>query len=132
MKNKICPCGSSLSFEECCKPIIDRTTEAQTAEQLMRSRYTAFTLADAGYLLKSWAEEARQYEDKDDLRRWAKSVQWVKLNVIETENGMADDDKGYVTFQAFYRDKGKLRKIEERSYFEKRNGKWYYVSGVHK
>ncbi|MDQ6967588.1 MAG: YchJ family metal-binding protein, partial [Mariprofundaceae bacterium] len=52
-KPKTCPCGSNKPFASCCRPIIANDS-ASTAEQLMRSRYSAFVLGDAEYLLKTW------------------------------------------------------------------------------
>ena len=46
-----CPCGSSLVYGSCCGPLHWATTRAETAEQLMRSRYTAFVLGDVDYLI---------------------------------------------------------------------------------
>lgn len=128
----LCPCGSGSTFETCCQPIINGTKNAPTAEALMRSRYTAFTLAEVDYLMKSWASETRILSEKESIRNWAKSVKWVKLKIMATQEGLENDQKGYVAFQAYFRDKGKLNQIQEKSYFEKREGVWVYVNGVHK
>lgn len=128
---KLCPCGSGDPFEKCCEAIIIGTKTAPTAKALMQSRYTAFTLANAEYLMKSWAIETRNINEKEEIRRWAKSVRWVKLKILDTDAGLENDLTGYVTFQAFFRDKGKLDQIQEKSYFEKREGSWVYISGTH-
>ena len=38
-----CPCQSGAKFNRCCEPIIQGQKQAETAEQLMRARYTAHT-----------------------------------------------------------------------------------------
>lgn len=130
--SKLCPCGSELDFDQCCKPIIEGIQPALTAESLMRSRYVAFTLGDADYLMKSWASEKRNLSEKEEIRNWARAMMWVKLKILNVSAGKENDMQGYVTFQAFYREKGKLKQICEESYFEKRNDGWVYVSGIHK
>ena len=50
--NKQCPCSSQKEMADCCLPYI-RTYSAPTAEALMRSRYTAFTLHEADYLFQT-------------------------------------------------------------------------------
>lgn len=127
-----CPCGSSLPFESCCHSIITGQRKAATAEELMRSRYTAFTLADAEYLMKSWHPQTRDLSEKRELQNWAKSVQWVKLQVIDTEAGLEGNTVGSVEFVAYYREKGKLRTIKEKSSFTIVDGHWVYVTGIHK
>ena len=46
-----CPCGSELSYAECCEPVIKGEKAAETAEQLMRSRYSAYVKTEIDYLL---------------------------------------------------------------------------------
>ena len=43
-----CPCGSLLAYAVCCGPLLTGERHAETAEALMRSRYTAFAVADGG------------------------------------------------------------------------------------
>gem|GEM_PF-5188052 len=37
--NKLCPCGSGHSYDECCGLIISAKKDAATCLELMRSRY---------------------------------------------------------------------------------------------
>ena len=48
---KDCPCGSNFPYTDCCGPLIRGTSFADTAEDLMRSRYTAFTENNWEYLV---------------------------------------------------------------------------------
>jgi len=59
MSEKRCPCGSGHAYSACCGRFIDQGLLPQTAEQLMRSRYTAFTQANEPYLLATWHETTR-------------------------------------------------------------------------
>lgn len=127
----LCPCGSTLNYMDCCGAIIEGVTPALTAEQLMRSRYTAFTLANADYLMKSWHTKTRNVKEKVSIRHWAKSVKWIKLEIINKSGGEQTDRQGFVKFRAVYFENGGVEQIMENSYFEKENDLWVYVSGEH-
>lgn len=128
---QLCPCGSQNTYSQCCGAIIEGRISAPTAERLMRSRYTAFTKADVDYLMKSWHSSTRPLSDKVDIKRWAKSVKWVKLEILQKEKGEEADNTGMVTFRALFMEGGKVDQIKEESIFEKENGEWVYVSGKH-
>ena len=128
---KNCPCGSGQLIANCCEPIISGRKEAITAEALMRSRYTAFTRANVDYLLLSHSAKTRPVKERKIIERWAKSVAWMGLTILNTEAGEANDETGYVEFKANYLENGKPKQIHEKSFFQRENGKWLYVSGVH-
>ncbi|MCO5265450.1 MAG: YchJ family metal-binding protein [Lentimicrobium sp.] len=128
---KPCPCGSGRSFNDCCHRIISGKHDALTSEELMRSRYTAFTLADTGYLMLSQHSSTRRPGEAQSLKKWAQSVQWMGLVILNTYRGLPTDDTGYVEFRAFYTEAGSMQQIHEKSLFRRENGKWVYVSGVH-
>lgn len=127
----LCPCCSGNSFADCCEPIISGKQEATTSLELMRSRYTAFTQANVDYLLHSHAAKTRPVKDRKNIERWAKSVIWMGLSILQTEAGEATDEIGYVEFKATFLENGQPGQIHEKSLFLRENGKWVYVSGVH-
>jgi len=129
--NKLCPCGSNRLFTECCEPIISSQKEAATCEELMRSRYTAFTTANIDYLMHSHHTETRQLKVAKNIKKWAASVQWMGLVILNTQDGAMKDDLGYVEFRAMYLEAGHLQQIHEKSFFKRENQRWVYVSGVH-
>lgn len=126
-----CPCQSGRDLDSCCQPIIDGCLPAATAEALMRSRYTAFTLANADYLMKSHHPNNRSLKEKESIRKWAKSVKWLGLTVLEVDGGGCNDYSGTVTFKALFIENNCLQQIHERSMFERIGGAWVYVKGVH-
>ena len=129
--NKLCPCGSNRLFMECCEPIISSKKEAATCEELMRSRYTAFTTANVDYLMRSHHKATRQVKEAGSIKKWTASVQWMGLVILSTEAGQATDDTGYVEFRALYLEAGQLQQIHEKSFFKRENQQWVYVSGIH-
>lgn len=122
-----CPCGRDIPFEKCCKPIIEGRIPAKTSEDLMRSRYTAFTLSDGDYLMKSHHSRTRKLGDKKNIESWAKSMSWIKLEVLNSTRGQKTDDFGTVEFKAFYFERGRIEVIHENSEFTKENSEWKYV-----
>ena len=126
-----CYCNSNKEFSQCCQPIILGAAKAETAEQLMRSRYSAYVVADINYLLNSHHKSTRPTKERKNILKWAKSVRWIGLEVISTQKGTATDSDGYVEFKAMFEENGKLDYIHEKSYFVKENSLWYYKSGTH-
>jgi len=126
-----CPCGSNLLYADCCEPILSGRKIAETAEELMRSRYVAFTRADVNYLMLSHHSKTRPIKERKNIERWAKSVTWMGLSILQTQDGKATDELGYVEFKALYLEAGQPQQIHEKSLFRRENQYWVYVSGVH-
>lgn len=122
-----CPCGSTKKYPDCCEIVHKDISAATTAEQLMRSRYSAFTLSNGDYLMKSHHSSSRPLKEKKAIENWAKSVNWIRLEVLETSQGQPSDEKGTVTFIAYYFDYGKVDVIHEKSAFVKENELWMYL-----
>ena len=81
--------------------------------ELMRSRYSAYALGDADYLWRTWHPRTRPDRVDPDP-----STTWNRLEILE-----AGDD--VVEFRA-HQDRGVHH---ERSRFERRAGRWFYLDG---
>ena len=124
-----CACGSGNAYASCCEPIIIGKKNAPTAESLMRSRYVAFTLANIDYLMLSHHSSLRPNKDRKSIAKWAKSVKWIGLTILNSQDGQQTDIRGTVEFKAVYIEDGFLSHIHENSLFQRENEKWVYVSG---
>lgn len=124
-----CPCGSSRAYSECCEPLIGNARSATTAEQLMRSRYTAFVKKEIEYLLSSLHPEHRSDYDEQSTRAWAESVEWRGFSVIRTIAGGPEDSEGQVEFVVSYVEKGNKQEHHELSMFKKQDSIWYFTTG---
>ncbi|MBV5313182.1 MAG: SEC-C domain-containing protein [Prolixibacteraceae bacterium] len=129
--NKSCPCGSRQSYDQCCELIISAKKDATTCLELMRSRYVAFTLTNVDYLMLSHHSETRPAKERKSIQKWAESVHWMGLVILNTQSGEASDDIGFVEFRALYMEAGKMQERHEKSLFKRENQKWVYVSGEH-
>jgi SEC-C motif-containing protein len=120
-----CPCGTGLPHAECCGRLHAGTATAATAEQLMRSRYSAFAVGDAGYLLATWHSSTRPRTlDLDP------AVRWTGLEVLAVTGGSLLAPEGTVEFRAHHRTGAVRGAQHERSRFAREDGQWRYVDGV--
>lgn len=125
--SEACPCGSDQPYERCCAPIIEGQREAESAEALMRSRYTAYTRGDSHYLLKSWHPDTRP--EQLDLTS-EPQPRWLGLKIVRTEAGTINDQEGRVEFIARFKSSGRAERLHEVSRFIKLAGQWLYRDGV--
>ena len=88
----------------------------------MRSRYSAFACGDADYLFRTWHPRTRPAEVAIDP-----SITWTDLKVSDIVGGGPDDDSGEVEFTARYESAGRAGGLHERSHFERRAGRWFYL-----
>jgi len=91
----------------------------------MRSRYTAFVLNDAAYLLETWHATTRPAAlDPDPAARW------LGLKILASAGGGSNDLTGTVEFVARFRIGGRAVRLHEVSRFLKHDGRWFYVDGA--
>ena len=120
-----CPCCSGRLFSACCAPYLARAAIPSTAEALMRSRYTAYALADAAYLKSTW--HPNTLPEHLNLSEQA-GTKWLGLKIIRHEG--VDENHAIVEFVARYKIHGKAHRLHEVSRFERIAGCWYYVDGA--
>lgn len=121
-----CPCGSGRAYAACCGQYIEGGRLPDTAEQLMRSRYTAYALARQDYLQKTWHASTRP---ADLGAAVTDAVKWLGLQIKRTRAGGAADTEGMVEFVARYKMHGKAERLHEASRFVREDGQWLYVDG---
>lgn len=124
MANRRCPCGTGLPYDECCGPLHAGTRRAATAEQLMRSRYSAFAVGDPAYLLATWHPGTRPPRLELDP-----AVRWTGLDVLATDGGGLLAPEGTVEFRASWRAGAQRGEQHEVSRFVREDGAWRYLDG---
>jgi SEC-C motif domain protein len=119
-----CACGSGKTYDECCGRFHAGVAVAQTALELMRSRYTAFTLDGAHYLLETWHPMTRP-----DALELDPAIEWRRLQIRGHSRGTENDKDGTVEFVAHYWDsgRGEYGRQHENSKFVREDGRWLYV-----
>lgn len=117
-----CPCGSGHRYDSCCGRLHRGDARATTAEQLMRSRFSAFSVGDADYLRSTW-----QAANRPSRVRFDPGHVWVRLDIVDTSGGGPLDTEGIVEFDAHYEHDGVAGVLHERSAFTREDGAWSYV-----
>ncbi len=122
-----CPCGSGSAFANCCEPVIKGTSESETAEELMRARYSAFVTHAIDFIVDSTHSRTRKEVDLAFIRDWSENSTWRGLQVFETK--IVDENRALVSFEAQFTQDGKDHSHREKSLFEREDGKWRFVTG---
>ena len=125
-----CPCGRTapkgqpLTYAACCARFVEHfdTTPAPDAEHLMRSRYSAFVVENAAYLLATWHASQRPATlDFDPGAKWL----GLQVKTFQTTGAATAE----VEFVARFRVAGRAVRLHERSRFVCEAGRWFYVDG---
>jgi SEC-C motif-containing protein len=123
MNITVCPCGSGESYQHCCALIHQDHTKATSPEQIMRARYTAFTMGLVDFLYDTYHPETRIEQDKSEIKQWAEENEWLKLDITRSTSNA-------VEFKAYYIAADQKEDIHyERSIFRQWEGNWYYLDG---
>ena len=132
-----CFCCSSKPFQACCEPFIKGDKTPVTAEQLMRSRFSAYATAQYSYILDTYTQEKQQGLSVDDLAQSAQGAKWFALQVHYAQseesaepNTSATLHSDTVEFTAFYFEDKKMYQLHETSNFRVENGAGRYHDGT--
>ncbi|MFF7636776.1 YchJ family protein [Kitasatospora sp. NPDC008050] len=120
-----CPCGLPAAYADCCRRLHRGEAQAATAEQLMRSRFSAFVVNDGAYLLRSWHPRTRPAVVDFDA-----GLHWRRLEILGSTEGGAFHQEGTVEFVAHYVEQNLDGRLHEKSRFVRHEGAWVYLDGV--
>lgn len=147
-----CPCqinpastsvGSTpLSYQDCCQPYhdafyndkIDQVDgmSAETAERLMRSRYSAFVLVKPDYIVKTTVPAQQALLDVQSIESWAKETDWAGLEIVKHTPKLGKRH-AQVEFKAYFKTPNELQTHHELSAFVKvkskadNDARWYFL-----
>jgi len=138
-----CPCGGP-SYAACCGPYLAGAAIPATAELLMRSRYSAYTLRDEAYLRATWHTSTVPVDtivDPDEKHQWlglevksALRLRQRKANLPEQQAGPGQPEQDTVEFVARFKVGGRAHRLHEVSRFVREPDalgalRWFYVDG---
>ncbi|MFD1260200.1 YchJ family protein [Entomomonas asaccharolytica] len=124
-KHITCPCNPNKSYSACCQHYHKGINVPETAEQLMRSRYSAYVLKLTDYINSTWHKSTRPNIATLDNNQ---PIQWIKLVINKAWNSQ-NTNEAFVDFDAFYEANGKLERMHEVSRFVFSEQKWFYIDG---
>lgn len=118
-----CPCDPSRAYPDCCGRLHAGAAVADSAEALMRSRYSAYVVGELDYLRASWHPDTCPAELEADP-----AVHWLGLHI--KRHRREGEDAAVVEFVARYRlGGGSAVRLHEISRFVRIDGRWLYVDG---
>jgi SEC-C motif-containing protein len=121
---EICPCGSENIYNNCCNSIHQDLQKANTAEELMRARYSAYVKHNIDFIYNTFHTSTRRYQNKNEIENWARECKWMFLEIVTSTLDT-------VEFKAYYIDTAMNTHVHhEKSTFKQTQGRWYYVDGV--
>ncbi|HET6287654.1 MAG TPA: YchJ family metal-binding protein [Amycolatopsis sp.] len=118
-----CPCGLGEPYGVCCGRFHRGAATAPTAELLMRSRFSAFSVGDTAYLTKTWHPKTRPAGLALDPGQ-----RWTFLEILGKTGGGLLENEGTVEFRAHYRQDRRPGSMHENSRFVRVDGQWIYVA----
>jgi len=128
-----CPCGGG-NYGDCCRPLHRQQRAAATAEQLMRSRYSAFALGEIDHLLRTQPSTEPLHQRRRSLQATCRQVRWRRLEIEACQAGGPTDLEGTVTFSAHYSSRGQQGVLRECSRFGREGGRidgaWLYLEAL--
>jgi SEC-C motif-containing protein len=124
-----CPCGSKKSYKKCCGPVISGSKNAETAEALMKARYTAYVNTEIDFLYNTISNSQKKDFKRQDAIDWSQNSKWEGLEILETKDGGPDDEKGTVEFIASFKQNDDDIRHHEIATFEKIGGNWTFMNG---
>ena len=129
--NDNCPCGSLVKYKKCCKPFHENIKTPITALELMKSRFSAFAVLIADYIIFTTHENNSDYISdlkswNQDIMNFSKNTRFERLEILDFIEGEVES---FVTFKAtLFQDNTDISFIE-KSRFLKVEDKWLYIDG---
>jgi SEC-C motif-containing protein len=135
-----CPCGGG-PFAACCGPFLEGAAIPHSAELLMRSRYSAYTLRNEAYLRATWHSStlpAGQIVDPNEKIQWLGLEVKSALRLRQRKANLPESpDSDTVEFVARYKIGGRAHRLHEVSRFVRENegagagdtSRWFYLDG---
>jgi len=120
-----CPCQSNKSYEDCCGRFHTHAQFPETAEQLMRSRYTAYVLKNVPYIVGTTVPSQQALLNVQAIQAWAEETKWLRLQILNTES--LTKTQSAVEFNAVFQGEEGEQTHHERSIFVKIDDRWYFV-----
>ena len=132
--SELCPCGSGRPLDQCCGPYLEGRAWPDDAGTMVRSRFSAYCLGKFDYLVETTHPAYREASTAQMLEEQTRDVHWLRLDMgpvkrTSPKAGTASSSTR-PNFYAYYELEGSVRRIGERSFFQRKDGKLYYVDGV--
>ncbi len=121
--SQLCPCCSNKTYLNCCSTYHDSHSNVDSAEALMRSRFSAYAIGSYHYVLETYHPDSQVHLSEKQIEDSDIGNKWLGLEIVESS-------KTQVEFKAYYQLDNDFFLLHELSNFIKQNELWYYVNGT--
>ncbi|QHB16952.1 YchJ family protein [Mannheimia pernigra] len=121
-----CYCQSGKDYTQCCEPFHLRDKIPETAEQLMRSRYSAYRLVNIAYIVETTVPNQRKFLAQRAMKEWGESTKWAGLHIVKHLSNLSKIHS-QVEFKAFFETEDGRQVHHEISLFVKIEYRWFFV-----
>ncbi len=129
--SELCPCGSGRPLDQCCGPYLEGRAWPDDAGTMVRSRFSAYCLGKFDYLVETSHPAYREDLTAQMLEEQTRDVHWLRLDMGPCEKDQPEGGNGELfdtaEFYAYYELEGSVRQIGERSFFQRKDGKFDYL-----
>lgn len=125
-RTSLCPCQSGKPYFDCCQPFHLHQMIPDSAEKLMRSRYTAYTQVDIPYIVETTVPAQQPLLDQQAMQLWGDETDWAGLEII-THQPFVSKMHSLVEFKASFNTESGVDTHYEHSLFVLIEGRWYFV-----
>lgn len=131
MNEKLCPCKSNKPYKECCEIYHLGKSYPENAKILMRTRFSAYALGLADYIIKTSHPQNPCFKKdlkllKEEIKNFSNATSFENLEILDF---VEEKNQAFVTFIAYLKSLDKDLTFTEISHFEKIKGKWLYKDG---
>lgn len=121
-----CYCQSGKDYTQCCEPFHLRDKIPETAEQLMRSRYSAYQLVNIAYIVETTVPNQQKFLAQLAMKEWGESTKWAGLHIVKHLPNLSKIHS-QVEFKAFFETEDGRQVHHEISLFVKIEYRWFFV-----
>lgn len=125
-QTSLCPCQSGKPYFDCCQPFHLHQMIPDSAEKLMRSRYTAYTQVNIPYIVETTVPAQQPLLDQQAMQLWGDETDWAGLEII-THQPFVSKMHSLVEFKASFNTESGVDTHYEHSLFVLIGGRWYFV-----
>lgn len=123
------PFSDPAALAQHCQPFLRGEKLPPTAAELMATRYLAYATGAIDFLIETHDPKTRGDTDRKATEEWSKRAEWRNLEILRTEAGGPEDERGEVEFIARYAIDGVEHAHHELSEFRRIDGRWFFVNG---
>jgi len=123
----LCDCGSGIAFANCCAVVWQHGGSTDSAERVMRARYTAYARGNIEFVQLTTLPIQQSRLDLAQITAWSVQTEWLGLQVLSHQLSVHSAQHAWVVFSVSCRENGQPYTHHERSAFVKDAVSWRFI-----